>query len=94
MSSDDSDVTISSAMEKDNVSDKIKSIDETGFSFCEMTVGLKIADQRMDNKLPLVSQSESANIDLPLLTPSEDAQIEDKGTGYNFGKKWTYLSGK
>ena len=24
----------------------------------------------------------------------DDAQIEDKGTGYNFGKKWTYLSGK
>ena len=32
-------------------------------------------------------------IELPLLAPEAGATEEDKGTGYNFGKRWSYLPG-
>ena len=31
--------------------------------------------------------------EMPLQTPEEGGDVEDRGTGYNFGKKWTYLNG-
>ena len=31
--------------------------------------------------------------EMPLQTPEEGGEVEDRGTGYNFGKKWTYLNG-
>ena len=32
-------------------------------------------------------------VEFPLLGPEEGSEQEDKGSGYNFGKRWTYLPG-
>ena len=32
-------------------------------------------------------------IEFPLLAPEAGTTAEDKGTGYNFGKRWSYLPG-
>ena len=31
--------------------------------------------------------------EMPLLNPEEGTEEEDRGTGYNFGKKWSYVDG-
>ena len=37
--------------------------------------------------------TECGEREMPLQTPEVGGEVEDRGTGYNFGKKWTYLNG-
>ena len=44
-----------------------------------------------ENKREVEKPKLSATIDLPIMGSNDD--LEDKGSGYNFGKKWSYFNG-
>ena len=50
--------------------------------------------ERNTRKDPIGSENiEYGEREMPLQAPEESGEVEDRGTGYNFGKKWTYLNG-